>query len=238
MIFSTEITYSVPCLKDNISALGVKLHGAVMGLIPSGFADELHKNSVQPFSMYCLYDEKSEKAIVRVYALSDKARIINNALSDTDEIKIYGISSPIKKINSVSREIDINEEADKIKDKVRLNILTPAIYRSGGRSFCTPELTRFFRSTAEKFTLFTGEGDTDYLCGLISKIHLTDYSLSGKSYNISGNIYNGMTGFVDIPITKKDADKEFFKKLLVFSQYSGIGAKTAMGMGGVKIEII
>ena len=117
-----------------------------------------------------------------------------------------------------------------------MNILTPAIYRSGGRSFCTPELARFFRSVSEKYAEFMGEGDADYLCSLISKIQLTNYSLTGKSYNISGNIYNGMTGFMDIPLVRKEEESIMLKKLLVFASFSGIGAKTAMGMGGVSLQ--
>lgn len=238
MIYKTEITYSGAERKAALSDIAVKIHGAVMGLIPTEYAGELHRNSLQPFSLCCTSEEGSNNIILRISALNSEARVINSALTGCDEIKIYGINEPIKRLSYTSSEIDIGAQAAKTGDKVRLSILTPAIYRSGGRSFCTPELTRFFRSTAERYVRFTGEGDADYLCGLISKIHLTNYSLSGKSYNISGNIYNGMTGFADIPITRKADDALLMKKLLVFASYSGIGAKTAMGMGGVKIENI
>ncbi len=238
MIFNTEIIYSVPEMRKDDSDLCVKIHGAIMKLIPTEYADELHRNSLQPFSMYCLQNHNEDSITLHISAFSHKARIISDALLDCDKLNIYGLREPIKKTNCSSKEADIQKEADEIGNNVRLSILTPAIYRSSGRSFCTPDLSRYFRSTAEKFVEFTGEGNAEHLCGIISGIHLTNYSLSGKSYNISGNIYNGMTGFADIPIAKKTGDADMMKKLLVFSRYSGIGAKTAMGMGGVEITNI
>ena len=57
MICCSEITYTGAETKTSVSDVAVKIHGAIM---------KLHKNNLQPFSMYCI-SKSDDEIIVRIF---------------------------------------------------------------------------------------------------------------------------------------------------------------------------
>lgn len=83
------------------------------------------------------------------------------------------------------------------------------------------------------------ELDADKLIDYISRFAINNNSLSGQKYNVSGNIYCGMTGFAEVMFT--DREKEIAREvytLLLYSEYCGIGAKAAVVMGAINLKAI
>lgn len=240
MLYHTDLVFSDSELDNLYSGLAVKLHGALMKLIPEDEAEILHNNSLQPFSLFTMHIPDENLVLARLSVLTDEWKHLCDVLASCPSLKIYGMKHPLV-LQNVSKNAtpDIQDEAALLcSDKVRLHILSPAIYRSSGKSYCTPVLSRFFRSVIEKYNKFIKPLDEQAALSIIDGLHIQSYQLSGNQYNISGNIYNGMTGFTDIIMPKKTDDALVLKQLLAFAQYSGIGAKTAVGMGGITVENI
>ena len=53
-----------------------------------------------------------------------------------------------------------------------------------------------------------------------------------EDYNISGNIFHGMTGYVDYRFPKDPEQSRLLKTVFAYATYCGVGGKTGMGMGG------
>ena len=239
MFFSTEITYSTEGLESLYSELGVKIHGAIMKLIPAEYASELHQNKYQPFSLMCLENAETDEVRIRVSVLDENAAVICERLTSQREIFLYGAKKPLlmKEYSCSVPKSAYSLLLAPVPKGYRIDFLTPATYKHGGKGVCTPELYRYFRSAAEKLMLFERlELDTEKLMSYISRFVINNYSLSGQKYNVSGNIHCGMPGFAEVIFT--DREKVIAREvnaLLLYSEYCGIGAKTAVGMGGIRL---
>lgn len=240
MLYHTDIIYAAEGLDSLYSDLAVKLHGAVMRLIPTELAAELHRNSRQPFSMFCMQAADGQSVMVRFSALTEQGELIAQALAAQEKINIYGIKKPLRRVN-VQRAEPFSAEGlfyAELPKGYRVDFLTPAIFRRSGKSHCSPDLSRYLLSAAEKLVEFERcEIDTERLMEYVRSIPLDSYSLSGQKYNVSGSVYNGMTGWAEILFPDRSAENAvLLNAVLRYAEYSGVGAKTAVGMGGVSVE--
>lgn len=233
MLYKTIISYFKEGTEKIQSGLGVKLHGAMMNLIPKSLSNKFHQSKLQPFSICCI--KKEDIIIAKVCALTDSAKIVCDVFADSSELEIFGMDTPLVKICSFDETpVSSKEAAESLPDKFRLNFITPAAIRQNKIITCTPSLERYFYSTAEKYALFeNADGRYDEFCRLFSRLRITDLSLSSENFNYGGNNLLGITGHVDIDIKN---DQGALRRLISYAAYSGIGLKAAMGMGGIEIE--
>ena len=69
-------------------------------------------------------------------------------------------------------------------------------------------------------------------CGAFAAGETGDFQLRREDYNISGNIFHGMTGYVDYRFPKDPEQSRLLKTVFAYATYCGVGGKTGMGMGG------
>ncbi len=236
MIYRTDLVYSAEGTENILSGFGVKLHGAIMNLIPRRYAQELHKTEYQPFSICAR--RKENIIAVSVYALNEEAAVICRETAKARELNIYGMDFPLRQYFSTLSLPFTAEEAEKsLPENIRFTIVTPAMLKMNKIPSCPPTPERYFRSVCEKYALYEGEqiAYEEYRL-LFSRLKISNFELSGTSYNIAGSIYPGMTGFIDLSLPLNTmTDNTILRKIIAYSQFTGIGAKTAMGMGGVEI---
>lgn len=71
---------------------------------------------------------------------------------------------------------------------------------------------------------------------LISNSTITSYKLQSTYFSVESVKIPSFTGRITIKINKSAHLGNILKLLLSYGEYSGIGIKTALGMGTVKIE--
>lgn len=235
MLYQTTVSYSLSGTEEIRSNLGVKLHGSLMNLIPEKMAEELHQSLFQPFSLYAL--NKGEIGVVKVCGLTDQAKIICNAFANEAGLEIFGMDCLLTKICSMEENpVTPNEAAEKIPNRLRLKFVTPAAIKQNKKISATTSLEKYFRSVAEKYAFFEKQDNIyEEFCLHFSRLRIENFSLKSEGFNLGGNILSGLVGYVDLDISR---DKGILRKILAYSLYSGVGAKTAMGMGGITIEEI
>jgi len=90
-----QIDLYVEC-KDTSSLysdIAIKIHGFIMKIIDTNYAEKLHKQELNPFSLFAFPIQ--DGFIIRVSTLNDEAFQIIEALKGMSEIRIYGISEPV-----------------------------------------------------------------------------------------------------------------------------------------------
>ncbi|MCL2159866.1 MAG: CRISPR system precrRNA processing endoribonuclease RAMP protein Cas6 [Oscillospiraceae bacterium] len=217
------------------SDLGIKLHGFIMSKIDTKYAGLLHEKEPRSFSLF-VHDGK-DGLVCRVSTLSDEAEQIIAMLEDIDKITVYGMDEPLV-VEHNNRAIPIKAAyiPDILnKNKYRLNIVTPATRKTSGRYTNPPDPQKYFGSVANKLWEYENiEIRQEELEGLFSDMTMTQYYFENSSFSIAGKKIPSMIGGADISL-KSDADTKKLKLLLGYATYSGIGAKTALGMGGFLI---
>ena len=234
MLHQIDIYLHGADISELYSDLGIKLHGFIMSKIHPKYADLLHTQEPRPFSLF-VYNGGSGFAC-RVSVLNDEAVQIIDALENIDEIKVYGIDKPLT-VGNVSRSNPINAAdipAILHKNKYSLDIVTPAVRKTNGRYTNPPDLCKYFASVANKLNAYENI-PIDYggLDALFAEMKISQYIFESKDFMLGGKKIPAVTGSLDISL-KSGADK--LKLLLGYATYSGIGAKTSLGMGGFLVR--
>jgi CRISPR-associated endoribonuclease Cas6 len=236
MLNQTDIFTSDGDISDIKSDITVKIHGAVMALVKAEYAEKLHKQEYHPFSIFTL--PRQGGYLIRVSTLNDEAEQITSVLCKEKKLIIFGMSEPLEIVGyDKSTPISAETAGKYISQNIcRLNFVTPAVIKSGGKPCCKPDIVKYFYSVVLKYNAFEGEqlSFSDFQTAFDSA-EFSSYSLQSVSYNVSGNTYSGMTGFCDIRLPKNLEQANLLKKMFAYATYSGVGAKTGLGMGGFVI---
>ena len=219
------------------SDLGIKLHGFVMSKINSEYAKLLHTQEPRPFSLF-VYDS-GNGFICRISTLNDEAVQIIDALENTGEIIVYGIDKPLF-VEKTDRSGSINVmDIYKLlnKKKYVIDIITPATRKTSGLYTNPPDLCKYFISVANKLKFYENITiENDELEELFSSIKINKYRFESSNFMLSGKNIPSMTGRCEITVNSKREQSDKLKLLLGYATYSGIGAKTSLGMGGFLIR--
>lgn len=97
-------------------------------------------------------------------------------------------------------------------------------------------LGRLLSSVVKKLNYYEGlDYDIKEIWGIEESVRLLDYKLESCCYKIMHKSLFGFKGKVHLKIIKT-ADIQTLNMILNYASYSGVGAKTALGMGGVFIQ--
>lgn len=222
-----------------LSEPAVKIQGAMMKTIPTEYAEKLHISGYHPYSVYVFPDGGG--FIIRVSALNSEAEEIIRGMCSLSEIKLYGAKDPMKIVErEIYEPISCDELGSKLTGKgCRIEFVTPAMIKTGGRPTARPDIPAYFYSVIQKFNAFENEDIMydDFLEAWNNSI-LGEYELLSVKYNVSGHIFPGMIGYCDIVFPKNETQKNLLKRVLSYATYCGVGGKTGMGMGGITVQSI
>jgi len=71
---------------------------------------------------------------------------------------------------------------------------------------------------------------------IYSGVNIIGYAFQSINYNLTGNIIPSMIGEIHLEIPKNKEKFDILYKVFTYAMYSGVGGKTALGMGGFAIE--
>ena len=77
--------------------------------------------------------------------------------------------------------------------------------------------------------------DEEIISELLEKTYIRDYNLRTKVFNLEGIKIKGFIGTMDLSVKGDNTLSQLLNFLILSSQYTGLGRKTSLGMGGVKI---
>ena len=230
-------------IEYNIRASSV-MHGLLMEKISPDYARKMHDNISRPFSQYVRYE--NNRNIWTVSAIGKEAceNIITPVLNlKTAYIKYkndnISFGNPEKICFSFDDFLNKNYISDEKNITRKLDIITPAAFKSSGQYVILPTLRLIFLSIARKFDSVFGIENNNYevLADEIEKnVSAVNYTLSGSSFSLEGIKIPSFTGNIKLKINGENDFKSYISMLCDLSQYSGIGIKTALGMGQVISE--
>ena len=220
-----------------LSEPAVKIQGAMMKAISSDYAAKLHISGYHPYSVYVF--PYGSGFVIRVSALNDEAKQILRGMCSLSRIKLYGADEPMLITDRKPYDpIDVCELGSELSGKgCRIEFVTPAMIKTGGRPTARPDIPAYFYSVIQKYNAFEQKeiAYSDFLDAW-NNSELRDYELRSERYNVSGHIFPGMTGFCDIIFPKNEEQKSLLCRMLSYASYCGVGGKTGMGMGGIDVQ--
>lgn len=224
-------------------------HGALMELAESAFAEIMHTQGLKPYSQYICRGENKREWHWHINALTDESfdklavPLLNDELS-TLELKKKNIELKIIKkeigeritIEDLIRRFYINNTANR---RIKLKFITPCAFKTDGRYEFFPHISLIYQSLINKMDCFAAgvsvkdEAAFKHLC---ENTKIIGYKLRSCRFSLEGIKIPSFLGEIIIRIDGPETLVSLSNLILNYALWSGIGIKTALGMGGVELE--
>lgn len=224
---------------------GSLFHGFLMDTMPSEVGEMLHQSNLRPFSQYVV--PQSEQQLNWVIGLWDSTiadYIIQTVMPLTRiDIKHKGITL---KINSIQRSSESEAEffsrfftGETLCRRYEVEFVTPCTHKQDGAYvlFPTPEL--MIHSVSKRYAAFGQEvslDDPEAIAQVARHIRIVRYSLRSAVFHMENTKITGYMGKTTLVINGPEQLARLAGAMLSFAEYSGMGIKTALGMGGVRVR--
>lgn len=233
-----------------VQSIGSVLHGVLMELVGTDYAGQLHETGLRPYSQYVYFDKDRKQYIWRLSAVTADAvnRIVRPMLEMPEKIFLKQ-----KRGHLYIKDRNILEEtfyydlihkflrSDVFYTQAKLQCMSTTSFKVDKQYTIFPEAFRIYRYLLRQWNQFSTFGmlDTDSILGdLEAGVFIRDYNLRMGTYGLEGVKIRGFRGQVIMQFKRNVELQRVLALLSYYSQFTGLGIKTALGMGGVKCEVI
>ena len=227
-------------LNINMASL---FHGYLMENIDPAYAEYFHYNTTNPFTSCIFKDTKEGKFFWRVTTFSQKAY---------DMLMSYFSKGIPEKIYLKNKDLEINVKSFSIQKKSyedlfleaterkRIKLISPTSFKSDGIIHIFPNISTLISGVIAKINQHSETAeleDKKIVNELLEKVYIKDYNLRTKIFHLESIKIKGFIGTMDLAIKGEDRTlANILNFLILMSEYTGLGIKTSLGMGGVKVE--
>ena len=123
--------------------------------------------------------------------------------------------------------------------KNKIYFLTSTTHKLNGELQIFPNISTLFSGIINKINQHSDTiklEDENVINELLKKVYIEEYNLRTRYFFLENVRIKGFIGNIKIRIKSKDEMLwQLLNFLLQVSEYTGLGVKTALGMGGIKI---
>lgn len=226
---------------------GYSFYGLLTELADSDLSQELHANNMNPVSQYILLN-KEDKSIEWVISLLEKSVIDRlSPVIESSEKFFLRSNNLVLDVKSLSSETVPSEEflIKKAKDingtiKPRIEFITPTSFKSNNSYQLFPSVEFIFKNLIRRWNVVSQSfyiDDEDAVGALIQNINIAGYNLYSSYFHMKDAKIPAFKGELRLSAKLSLPLMELFKLLMLFAEYSGVGIKTSLGMGAVKVNL-
>ena len=220
------------------------LQGVLMQYVDPSYGEFLHQSGMHPYSQY-LNKKKKEFAWV-ITALNGKAAeelLEKVTLQPGDGISLKYRQKKIEVLGREREDISYDELMQKNyfrenKRFIRIRFLTPVAFKQAGNYCIFPSPRLIFQSLMLKYDACAENSrilDEEVLAHYEEYSKIVRYNLKSTCFPLEGVRIPAFTGELTIRVGGPAQMVNLAWLLAAFGEYSGVGIKTSMGMGAMKI---
>ena len=225
---------------------GYSLYGILCRHTDSDYIAELHSCNETPISQYLEVLPGYQEGIWHIHLLGEEAihffgeTIQNNNSFPAEhhgtilQIVEKHIAAPISEHDFCMQYLTMGEAVRTHE----LEFITPVGFKSQEQYQIFPTVELMLKSLWRNWQSFSRElqlDGEDVRDQLIQYTQIRDYQLKSVRYPLKGNKIPACKGKVILQVHGPEPLARIVSMLLAFGEYSGIGMKTALGMGGCRI---
>lgn len=225
-------------------SMGSIFHGALMEIIDSDYADYLHTMQLRPYSQ-CLYFNKDKE--VWLWRLSTfEQNATENILHKVENLQKVYLKQKQAEVHflscEVKAELDYRELLDKHFAKteqnrfLRFDFLSPASFKSDGEYMIYPTPRLILGSLLNKWNSCSDVKleESNLLENLSGETYVADYNIFMRPFFLEGSRVPAFKGYFTMGLKGNIMANKVLRLLAEFSNFSGVGIKTALGMGCIR----
>lgn len=224
------------------SADGYRLYSWLQQVLPDSFCDYLHQNERTPIAQNLYVDQTSNQTTWTVSLLGEGAeQMACPVLEHLERIELHTDAYEVQRLSCVKMDsiYDVLAKADALgtENRTTLRFCSPTAFKQNGRYVLFPQERLILQSLIAKW----GELFPQYLLNdpdaeqmLEEGIRISDYRLRTARYALKGVRIPGFVGQITIDAHLSAPMRQLWNSLCVLAPFTGVGIKTALGMGGVQ----
>ena len=246
MLYALTLSLSSNRKLKEGDCLAPMLHGALMELISPEYADQLHISKTHPFSQSVRMNEENDEILWRIVALSEEAsREILNRLEGIEKIELKYRKMTLQVVRRAADQLDDDAlfETSPIEihsQMIRLAFLTPTSFKQNGEYVLFPSVRLIFQSLMNRILETREEqpslADSRLLAELESQARIVGYKLEMYQYSVGKVRIPSFVGEITLNFRNGGNEIRLAKSLLKYGEYAGVGIKTSLGMGMIKVR--
>lgn len=232
-----------------VQSLGSVLHGVIMECIDPSYAQELHSYSIRPYSQFIFFDHRTKQYIWRISAVTKDAvqNLVKVMYQVPDKLflkqkqgYLYIVKREIVEATTYKVLMDRFFSSDIEYTGVQFTFTSPTSFKVDGQYTIYPEAFRLYRYWLKRWNTFSsGEKmESDDLSQAIEKSLLVrHYSLHLQRFGLEQVWIPGFKGDFTIQFKGRLIIRQVLSLLSYYGQFTGVGIKTALGMGGIASKL-
>ena len=218
--------------------------GVMFAYISDEYGDFLHQQQLHPYSQYIFFE--NDTAYWRINTLNEDAYDnvivpLSNKAFNTFNIHNGNIEVTIieKQIQHIELQSLLDEFYDaNINKIINIEFRTLTAFKQRGRYNITPDLRLIYQSLMMKYSSIAGNDnmiDEETLDELAYNSQIISYNLFSSKFPMEGRNIPGFVGKLSIRFYGTNTMASYVRMLFRYGEFSGIGIKTGMGMGAIRI---
>ena len=221
------------------------LQGALMDNVSYEFGEKIHQSGLKPYSQYLNYE--NDVPVWNINTMDDECHheLVDSLLSD----KCNDIYLRQKKL---TLDIEKKEYQELLYDEllqetffntcsryITIRFKTPTAFKTNDRYQFYPTLELILKSLVNKYNACGFESKIDFeddINQALEYLEVVNYSLHSTRFYLERTKIPSFMGKITIRIRGPQQLVNLMHMLFRFGEYSGVGIKTAIGMGAIEIE--
>jgi len=225
----------------NISSL---LQGVLMEIVSSDTAEALHSGGRQPYSQYVEILE--DKIVWTVQTLTRQAyeQMIVPLLDEkVSSIYLRHRDREFRILDKIQKQMSYEQLRrdyyfTNCSRFVTIQFVTPTAFKSKGEYIFYPTVRLLMQSFMLKYDACSDDGELfseEVLEHFVEHVKIVKYKLRSYEFHLEGTKVPAFLGEITLKIGGAQAFVNLAEYLVRFGEFSGVGIKCGMGMGGIRV---
>lgn len=218
-------------------------HGLLMEQIDEALAERLHSGTLHPYTQHLELSKDGNYWVVTAFTEETVVGIIKKSLLSLHEftLKKQGIHGKIMERTYEEfpfKELSSSFYLGENNPYLSLQFLSPTSFKQNGLYINYPDIRLMFKNLMHKYEeAGVGEEgeDEETLNALVEEAVVSQYHLRSTVFYLEGHKIPSFTGTLTLKMKGNQTLCNFARFLLRFGEFSGVGIKTALGMGAIKL---
>ncbi|HRU98839.1 MAG TPA: CRISPR system precrRNA processing endoribonuclease RAMP protein Cas6 [Ruminococcus sp.] len=217
------------------------LHGLIMESIDTEYAEILHSGQLRVFSQSVISDTEINYWIISTFSDEAYERILLPVLAlekaeITQKDDIISFEKAEITCTSFEKLFAAHYIANEPIRRLKLDFLTPASFKAGGKYINIPDPGLILSGLARRFDNDCDIHDTIYdalFDEIEQRVSFSSFNIRSAQFPIEQVRIPAFRGSVTLWISGNETFCRYINMICEYASYSGIGIKTALGMGQV-----
>ena len=226
-------------------SVGSVLHGMLLEHVDKDYVEFVHQQALRPYSQYVTFDRERNALLWRISTLNKQAaeEILSPAFSLPMSVHLNqkGWDLQILGKNCI-QNISYDQLAEKyFANDVEYRFITSCSFKTDGEYAIFPQPKLITKSLVNRWNAFATSEKLDeksVAYDLAEQVYVADYDLKMQKFALEGTRIQAFRGSYTLAFKGNLMSRKILCMLGEFAQYSGIGIKTALGMGATKTNLI